>query len=1094
MAEPKKITWLHLSDLHIWGKALDDLDAVLDALWSDISEQMAKGMRPDFIAFTGDVARSGRAEEYKLAEEYFFGPLLEVTALSPGELFIVPGNHDVDWRASERFDPGLLPDLADRDDVASLTGDAQRLLSERMRNYAGFVHRFFGQSSGRQIPQHPPYHYLQRVAMEDRSIALVCLDSAWLSGLPGDAKGGVNDQGNLRIGERELDGVLKGAGQADLCIALLHHPLAWLREEDRVRTERRLEQVCDFVLHGHHHASGIAVRGSAAGRTVHIPAGAVYGHRDLPRVYSFVQVDLETRQATYDFRRYYDKRREWAETDWSKEAPVLPPEREEAEETVEPAVDSLLENLQDSSWRVRRDAARELGKAAGRQAVRPLIQALADRSKYVRQAAAGALGRLIRVRDLAGLVIDGSVEPQEALAVVRATEDAAARVEMLLALASQLNGADLQDALTVARQIGDSRLQRQAVERLKARLPTIGEYERVAAANDLARGKDRLGFSNYAAAFEKLVEDTEPPLTIGVYGAWGTGKTFLMNMIAKDLGYERDRKPAFWENILGPLIAIIFPLMKRFTDERSTEEEEERERKKPTLWQRITRPLRTRALVVRFEAWDYNGCDKLWAGLVERIFRSIEESRLGWYGQIRLNLVRNLQHRWRTLRARLLPYSLISIVVGLLVFALFLSNRAAWAALVGSSAGLVALVKELSGILFTPASKRIVALFATPDYKDDLGFMGRIRQDLEGFAESLPDGVKVVIFIDDLDRCDPRKAVEVLEAVKLLLEFERFIVFIALDARIITQAVEEHYGQVLAEAEITGYEYLDKIVQIPFSIPEPPLHELRKFVASLVNPEEKREEKKTELSTPLQLERPDSGTGETVAQIEGQVKEQIGGYLEEPTKEEAEELLEEEAEELLEEEAEEKSKEPSEEKPEEEAEGDFEEAEQKAFDDFCSHLDPNPRRVKRLVNVYRLVRALINQREALEGEGSDAAAELPKNPRHILGWLVLCEQWPYAAHIMLEALDREPGLVASDTVDKLYDTAQPNIDDEALQKLDLKYDRLQDFLNRHLAELKLGDVQRLRPFTVNFNPALSAEVRLTLRSGERSPAKSGEEK
>lgn len=1081
MAEPKKITWLHLSDLHIWGKALDDLDAVLDALWSDISEQMAKGLRPDFIAFTGDVARSGRAEEYKLAEEYFFGPLLEVTALSPGELFIVPGNHDVDWRASERFDPSLLPDLADRDDVASLTGDAQRLLSERMRNYAEFVHRFFGQPPGRQIPQHPPYHYLQRVAMEDRSIALVCLDSAWFSGLPRDAKGDVNDQGNLRIGERELDRVLKGAGQADLCIVLLHHPLAWLREEDRVRTERRLEQVCDFVLHGHHHASGIAVRGSAAGRTVYIPAGAVYGHRGLPRVYSFVQVDLETRQATYEFRRYYDERREWAETDWSKETPVLPPEREEAEETVEPAVDSLLENLRDSSWRVRRDAARELGKAAGRQAVRPLIQALADRSKYVRQAAAEALGRLIRVSDLAGLVIDGSVEPQEALAVVRVTEDAAARVEMLLALASQLNGADLQDALTVARQIGDSRLQRQAVERLKARLPTIGEGDRVAAANDLACGDDRLGFSNYAAAFEKLIEDTEPPLTIGVYGAWGTGKTFLMNMIAKDLGYERDRKPAFWENILGPLIAIIVPLVKRFIDERSTEEEE-RERKEPTLWQRITRPLRTKALVVGFEAWDYNGCDKLWAGLVERIFRSIEESRLGWYGQIRLNLVRNLQHRWRTLRARLLPYTLISIVVGLLVFALFLSNRAAWAALVGSSAGFVALVKELSGILFTPASKRIVALFATPDYKDDLGFMGRIRQDLEGFAESLPDGVKVVIFIDDLDRCDPRKAVEVLEAVKLLLEFERFIVFIALDARIITQAVEEHYGQVLAEAEITGYEYLDKIVQIPFSIPEPPLHELRKFVASLVNPKEKREEKKTEFSTPLQLERSDSGTGETVAQIEGQAEEQIGGYLEEPTKEEAEE----------------KSKEPSEEKPKEKVEkpteGDFEEAERKAFDDFCSHLDPNPRRVKRLVNVYRLVRALINQREALEGEGSDAAAELPKNPRHILGWLVLCEQWPYAAHIMLETLDRETGLVASDTVDKLYDTAQPNIDDEALQKLDLKYDRLQDFLNMHLAELKLGDVQRLRPFTVNFNPALSAEVRLTLRSGEHSPAKLGEEK
>jgi hypothetical protein len=170
----------------------------------------------------------------------------------------------------------------------------------------------------------------------------------------------------------------------------------------------------------------------------------------------------------------------------------------------------------------------------------------------------------------------------------------------------------------------------------------------------------------------------------------------------------------------------------------------------------------------------------------------------------------------------------------------------------------------------------------------------------------------------------------------------------------------------------------------------------------------------------------------------------------------------------------------------EQRDGGFNEPEQKAFESLCSHLDPNPRRVKRLVNVYRLVRALINQRRVEAREGSDTALELPQSPYQILGWLILCEQWPYAAHVILDTLNPDSGLHMSDTVKTLYEKAEPNIDDRDLQKLDLNYDRLESFVDAHLVHLTLGDVQRLRPFTVNFNPALSAEVRLTLQSGEHS--------
>jgi hypothetical protein len=563
------------------------------------------------------------------------------------------------------------------------------------------------------------------------------------------------------------------------------------------------------------------------------------------------------------------------------------------------------------------------------------------------------------------------------------------------------------------------------------------------ATTDLIGGEDRLGFAHYVDAFVRLIEDTQPPLTIGIYGAWGTGKSFLMDKIAKRLNPGADVKQI----------------------------------EQLTLWQKMFRLVKTQTPVVWFEAWDYNASDKLWAGLVERIFLGIENSGLGWYGQLRINLKRNLEREWRSLRARLLPYTLIAIVVVALTAGFILNNQDAWAAAVGGSSALVllaGLVRQLAGVFFTPASQRIVDLFATPDYTADLGFMGRIKQDLEDFANSLPPGMKVVVFIDDLDRCDPKKAVEVLEAIKLLLDLDRFIVFLALDARIITQAVEEYYGKVLVEAEITGYEYLDKIVQIPFSIPEPPPDDLRQYIGSLIGLDA------TDIP-PLEPPAPPAEKAPLAAQ---QVQSVAAGPAVPATTVPPPSLSPDEG------------KGPPAPRKEVEVQVDaaevvFTRGEQETFLAFYSHLDPNPRRIKRLVNIYRLVRALIDSRRQAQAAGAAPPADLPDNPSYTLGWLILCEQWPFAAHVMLEELDRgvdstgKPFQVGSALAD-LHAAAQARIAQEgnkALQKLDLKYDRLQSFILTYLSDFTVADLKRLRPYTVNFNPALSAEVQLTLARG-----------
>jgi hypothetical protein len=76
---------------------------------------------------------------------------------------------------------------------------------------------------------------------------------------------------------------------------------------------------------------------------------------------------------------------------------------------------------------------------------------------------------------------------------------------------------------------------------------------------------------------------------------------------------------------------------------------------------------------------------------------------------------------------------------------------------------------------------------------------------------------RVVIFVDDLDRCLPASALEMLESMKLLFGVEGCVFVVALDEEIVEKAVAVKYG---AAAEVSGAEYIKKIFQVPFTLPE----------------------------------------------------------------------------------------------------------------------------------------------------------------------------------------------------------------------------------------------------------------------------------
>jgi hypothetical protein len=131
---------------------------------------------------------------------------------------------------------------------------------------------------------------------------------------------------------------------------------------------------------------------------------------------------------------------------------------------------------------------------------------------------------------------------------------------------------------------------------------------------------------------------------------------------------------------------------------------------------------------------------------------------------------------------------------------------------------------------------------AAAEYRSQLGIISTVRRDFADLriwlrtARAMPAedraGVpsvdRVVLYIDDLDRCPTRRVIEVLEAVHLLLALDLFVVVVAVDPRWLLSSLERHYAAQFARRKdadgahaswaTTPEHYLEKIFQIPFNL------------------------------------------------------------------------------------------------------------------------------------------------------------------------------------------------------------------------------------------------------------------------------------
>jgi hypothetical protein len=242
--------------------------------------------------------------------------------------------------------------------------------------------------------------------------------------------------------------------------------------------------------------------------------------------------------------------------------------------------------------------------------------------------------------------------------------------------------------------------------------------------NDKETTVDLLNFNEYLETFKEIITNCETPITIGIHGKWGSGKTSLMRMIEKDL---------------------------------------EKNPKIRTFW---------------FNAWKYSKEEVLWTAFIQQMLNRIKSQR-GLPRGVREKIKKmGIKISWLTARTTI-----------------------------------------------KVATKGIIDIGEQVDenfsYQERIQFINEFEKEFQAIIDLyVPKDGKFVVFIDDLDRCLPERSIDILETIKLFLDVNKCIFFVAVDIEAIEMGITARYKEKNVEKPpVEGRDYIEKIIQLPFNLP-----------------------------------------------------------------------------------------------------------------------------------------------------------------------------------------------------------------------------------------------------------------------------------
>jgi KAP family P-loop domain len=324
----------------------------------------------------------------------------------------------------------------------------------------------------------------------------------------------------------------------------------------------------------------------------------------------------------------------------------------------------------------------------------------------------------------------------------------------------------------------------------------LGQHLRIWADRPVADpSEDNFGFVQYADAFALLINDrdTSTPLTVAISGQWGSGKTSLARLLESRLQVEQywrlgwSRAPVTcwfnaWAHSDAPHLgaALAASVARDVSNQR------------PWYW-RLFSPLPSVMLLPEARAWR-----RVWIGVVVASLALLGFLGVLWlFPQLRgKSGLGQLFGHWQALTL----YAAVPAVITLLRSLFKVSES------VGS---------------FVDAPRSAAAHGTLAEVRNQLG---RIMRQAQRRGRSGSER-RVVIFVDDLERCPADKALDMCEVVSQLLGHPDVVTVLVADLDLLETAAAARYcpegaGSLgLGVYPEVGQEYLHKLVQLRFNLP-----------------------------------------------------------------------------------------------------------------------------------------------------------------------------------------------------------------------------------------------------------------------------------
>ena len=281
--------------------------------------------------------------------------------------------------------------------------------------------------------------------------------------------------------------------------------------------------------------------------------------------------------------------------------------------------------------------------------------------------------------------------------------------------------------------------------------------------------QDLLGYQVHADLLKKIIlNDAMLPISIGVFGNWGSGKSSLMLLLQQSLQEWEKSHVNEYHNII---------------------------------------------LQVYFNSWQFESYDSTKLTMIESILEALDKD---------INTRKDVFERADDLLARI-----NFLKVGVFILKKAYDNL--------TPDCLKKWLPQKDDIDKITGKDKYNNLLEDVTKGNTSKFIATFRELFEDLVNDM--GYKaVIVYVDDLDRCDPKRIIGCLEAVKLFVNVKKTAFVIGADERIIEYAISQHYPIQMKKEDISSpfSDYLEKLIQLPYKLPRLSDNEQETYITLLL--------------------------------------------------------------------------------------------------------------------------------------------------------------------------------------------------------------------------------------------------------------------